>query len=282
MMKKNQQKIKNVFSYLKMISKWILVFIVIFSLFFIGGQVFQNRLSVISKRYSQLYDAAKSNVDNVKLIYEMNYLSIFPMGKFSFGLSGKKLIQNKTLLELTRFAETTGLVGVVYPAKVLVQSYIDPKSLLPYVYKELIDEGSRGVEEKTLFYDYKNMVLISGEQRYKIFPQTFETLSCLYYLMKQDMSKDKEFFLNVNSNQANYLVSIKVESLYEIDLDDENLYLWLLTGKAQRRYGERERHRLNFNAYFAKDSNLPIYVSLFTPLGKITARLKNIVYENSN
>jgi hypothetical protein len=112
-----------------------------------------------------------------------------------------------------------------------------------------------------------------GNTEREIFEGTQDPLSAIFYLRNQKFGIGKEFNININTNQKNYLLTAKVKSFQEIDTSDSKVGIWLLNAEVKRR-DKSQRHKTSVKIWFLDDqSKTPIKIRILASGGLIIARL---------
>jgi hypothetical protein len=117
------------------------------------------------------------------------------------------------LYRLSAEAGPLELFRVFFNGSVLIESYVDKKTLNPSVFRQKTLIPNKADQVKEVIYDQKsNVMSLRGEKR-NILPDTREPLSILLNLRNTDLSKVKELEMNINTNQKNYAFKATVTPL---------------------------------------------------------------------
>jgi hypothetical protein len=209
------------------------------------------------------------NISSSQFIKYKLYWWIFPLGEARIIIKENGKYNSKPAILLQAKAKTTGIIDKLLPLKADLQSIVDKRNFLPFVYKETISKKGKK-DTKTVFYDQEKHIMKSKKGKYVILPSTFDPLSGILYISNIISKKKNMLEINVNSNQSNYLVKLEVTNA---SINFKNERLFKIKGISSRRKGEKARHRINFVAYLSEKYHIPISVKVFTPLGPARAKL---------
>ncbi len=156
-------------------------------------------------------------------------------------------------------------------------SYVDSSEIVPYSFKTSVKIDREAKEDKEVIYNHKEGFMLSKGEKYKILPRTQDPLSLIFYLMKERFSLGQLFELNLNSNQSNYGIKVKVKDKKTFRIQNKDYLVWELTLSARRIKGEN-RHSLDASAYFLETPaiNIPLLIKASTNMGGVTFRLENL------
>jgi|GEM_PF-4592517 len=258
--------------------KVVRIIFLIFSIFlifvFILG-IFENRIErIIGKGFLE----KKKIGEKFTLIFQINYLDFIPMGISSYHFEGLSLYKEEQAYLIRGEAEDTFPFSLFKPARAKFTSYLDTSDMLPLYLHSRIEMDRKLKRENEIIYHQKENYMISKGEKYVIFYPTYEPLSLIFYLMRDDFDMHKSQELNLNSNQANYTVKIEVKDKREYNVKGENYTIWEVALSVKRRKGEIMRHSMDIKAYFLKDSqmNIPLLVKAYTNVGSVLIRLTDL------
>lgn len=210
---------------------------------------------------------------NVELVYGAKYMNIIPVGTVSFKVKRSGEFQNKEVYHLVAHAETGSLLSFFYETKAVIQSYMDVEKLYSYRYWEemCLPEGER--RSKEILYDQEEYIAQRNGYKMKILPATQDPLSALFYLRAQRLEPEKEFSINILTDEENYEMKTNV-------LAKANDICHLVINVA--RWDRSSPHGVNFHVWMSDDERrLPLLIKAKTKAGPVTLRLVSINHKNA-
>jgi hypothetical protein len=112
-----------------------------------------------------------------------------------------------------------------------------------------------------------------GDTEREIYEHTQDPLSAIFYIRNQEFKPGKEFNININTNQKNYLLFAKVLNYKEINLAQKTIGIWLVSAEV-RRHDKSPRHKTSVKIWFLDNkAKTPILIRVMASGGLITARL---------
>ncbi len=212
---------------------------------------------------------------NATLVYKINLFSVFPAGDAVFDKMNEELFQNKKVYHLAAHAETAKILSRFFSATTFLDSYLDPQNNNPMFFKQKVQISGRKDIQKEISYDQKQKLMtISGVSR-DILPDTQDPLSAMFNIRQMNFDQITAFEMNINTNQKNYLLSVKV-SPKEVTMDDKKYKLFILDGDIKRR-NKNPYHRTIIRIVLLKDKeNIPVLVKIFSSGLLINAKLIDI------
>lgn len=206
--------------------------------------------------------------------YRIYLLGIFPVGKATLTDEGPLEFRDVYFHHLNAKADSVGIVSKIYPFSANIDSYLDPKSLLPIIFLQNIKAKDKEMV-KEVTYDQASHIMQVKEEKRSILPETCEPLSALLKLRGLDLEKITTFDLNINTNQKNYAFSGMVKKGMA-KLGEKNVKLYKLSAKIFRR-DKNPYHQSKVDFIFLNDEQkTPIFIKVFASGGLITARLVDI------
>jgi len=145
-----------------------------------------------------------------ELVFRANLFGVVPVaqavlktGNAISGTGGK-------LYYLTAEAKPLKIFASFFKGSVLIESYVDIKTLNPLVFRQKMFMPGKADEIKEVIYDQKNNIMTTKGVKRNVLPDTREPLSILLNLRNMDLSKVKDFEMNINTNQKNYAFKASV------------------------------------------------------------------------
>lgn len=206
--------------------------------------------------------------------YRIYLLGIFPVGKATLTDEGPLEFRNVYFHHLNAKADSVGIVSKIYPFSVNIDSYLEPKSLLPIIFLQNIKAKDKEMV-KEVTYDQASHIMQVKEERRSILPETYEPLSALLKLRGLDLEKTTTFDLNINTNQKNYAFTGDIKK-GAVQLRGENIIFYKLNGKIFRRdKNPYHQSKVDFT-FLADETKAPVFIKIFASGGLITVRLVEI------
>lgn len=205
--------------------------------------------------------------------YKIYLFGMLPVGKAMLEDKGVKLIENVYLRHLSAAAESAGMVSKVYPFKIAVDSYLEPNSLLPVLWKKKIKTKEKE-KIKDIYYNQKNNTMRINKEDRNIFPQTYDPLSAVLKLRSVDLDKISNFDLNINTNQKNYSFAGTVNKAYIRTKSGDRL-IFMLNAKIFRK-DKNPYHQSKINLILLDGRKIPLFIKVFASGVLITARLVSV------
>lgn len=231
---------------------------------------FENKPGAILSKI----ETADLNAQAKQLCYKIYLLGIFPVGEAV--LSDKSLTEfrSMSLHHLNATAEGSGIVSKLYPFSARIDSYLEPKSLLPLIFLQTIKTKDREAVKEVAYDQTKHIMQIKEEKR-RILPETYEPLSALLKLRRLDLEKTATFDLNINTNQKNYAFTGRIRKS-AVKVKEKNAELYKLSATILRR-DKNPYHRSKVDFIFlANEQKTPLLIKVFASGALITARLIDI------
>ncbi|MDD4899092.1 MAG: DUF3108 domain-containing protein [Candidatus Omnitrophica bacterium] len=212
---------------------------------------------------------------NAALDYRINLFSVFPAGEAEFRDKKEEIFENKKVYHLSADAGTGKFVSRFFKARVVLDSYVDPQSNNPLFFSQKVFVPGKPDINKEIRYDQKQKImLISGSSR-EILADTQDPLSAMFNIRTMDFSKIKEFEMNINTNQKNYLLSARV-CPKEITVAGKKYQLFIIDGEIKRR-NKNPYHKTKLKITLLKQKeNIPLSVKVFSSGMLINAKLVEV------
>lgn len=225
-------------------------------------------------KHSRLQDKlpAKGNT----LIFRVNYLGLIPSGLARLEDKGEELYQGRRVSHLSAHVRPLSIYSGFFNGWAEAHSYIDTDKLCTLKFMHRLILPNKPEKEKEIFYDQENNFMeLKGVKR-KILPGTQDGLSAIFYIRRQEIGLGKTFDLNINTNQKNYQLYIKVVKREEYILGKTRVGAWVLDVVIRRR-DKNPYHRTTMKIWILDNpSKIPILIKAMTNVGPITARLTDV------
>lgn len=193
-----------------------------------------------------------------------------PLGIATFQVRGRSRYFDRDGLYLSVSAQTTGAAARVFVANDTVQSYVDPKSLLPYRTILNLSEGKRRLNQTLIVNQENGSVATDNGQRIDIPIGTHDYVSLFYVLRTFNLSPPRR-------NAVSVLVEGKPRTLFVSSLKRETIELGQQTLPAialSLTTDDQQSDKYQFRIWISNDHRrLPLRITCQTELGALRADL---------
>ncbi|MDO8748112.1 MAG: DUF3108 domain-containing protein [Candidatus Omnitrophota bacterium] len=247
--------------------KKVFIVIIVFLVLAIGVSAYQNNPRIILAHL----DAAKLESQAKQLTCKVYFLGLFPVGKAVLRDEGLMRFEGGDSYHLSAQAGVESLIFKIYPFSASIDSYLDPKTLLPVFFRQDIQTKDKVLKKEVRYNQISNVMEIGGEKR-TIFPETYEPLSVLHKLRRMDLDKTSNFDLNINTNQKNYAFTGDI-SKENIQTKSGPVGAYRLKGRIFRR-DKNPYHQSKIEIVLLDNGpKTPIFIKVFASGALITVRL---------
>jgi hypothetical protein len=213
------------------------------------------------------------NLESKVLLLELKAIGIIPLGTARIIDLGVENFNGRKVYHLKAIAETLQYFSRLFKAKAEADSFVDTKKLHSLKFIQHVDTPGDYDYNREIIYDQRRKIMKIGDTEREILKDTQDPLSAIFYLRKQQFQLHKEFNLNINTNQKNYLLAAKVIDYKLINIGKDRYGLWLVSAEVKRR-NKNPRHRTSVKIWFLDNKNkLPVLIKVVSAGGLITARL---------
>ena len=144
-----------------------------------------------------------------RLSYRIIYMAA-PAGTAVLKVNEMTEIDGVSVYHFTATARSTALFSIFYKVNDRIDAFVDKKTLKPVRFEKHLREGTRyKKDEVMLFYPDRKIAKV-GDKEIAVPADVQDCLSSFYHLRGQPLEVGKSLFVNVNENQKNYSVEIKV------------------------------------------------------------------------
>lgn len=250
------------------IFKKLILALLLLGLLLISLSLYHNRPESIIKKISVVSDGFD------KIVFRVYYLGFLPVGETIVENKGIEKLDNLPVYHLRAYTKPNAFFNALYKADVILDSYIDKKTLLPLKFVQTLELQGKPKEERILRYDHTNKIMYKDGEGRIILPNTYEPLSLLFLFLKKNfISTGKTIDLNINTNQKNYQFLAQARQSKSYMVKGNNFNVCQIEGKVQRR-NNTLRHSSTFTIFLLdKPLKVPILIKIFTNIGPISIRL---------
>jgi len=259
-----------------MFKKAIKILFLIFVVAAVGfafWQISQNNPRSILKSL----DKQELSGNSKKFVFSVKLFGIIPAGEAVLSEGAVDKINGRQVYCINAEAYPSAFISRFYKVKASVASFMDKESRLPVLFKQNIEIQNKPSDNKEVYYDQKkNIMTIRGEER-SILPQTYDPLSAISFIRRQDFNKFTKFDINVNTNQKNYGMKGSVLRKEKIVLNNKEYSVWVLKANIARRDKNSPYHKSEVTLYLLDDAQkTPLLIKVFASGGLIISPLKNV------
>ena len=206
---------------------------------------------------------------------ELNYQvfigsSNTPLGMVSFQVRGRSRYFERDGLFLSVMAQTTGAASRIFVARDQIESYVDPKSLLPYRTSMNISEGQRRLNQILTTNQDKGTVASDNGARIEVPVGTHDYVSFFYAMRTINPTVGKKSVVSM-------LVENKPKTIYIDPLPRESIQLGPRRVQAiplRLTTDDPEPDKYQFRMWLSDDpQRLPLRLTCVTKLGQLRADL---------
>ena len=153
-----------------------------------------------------------------KLTMRIIYFSL-PAGTATLEVRAITNWEEKEVYQLVATAQSSALFSLFYRVRDRIESLIDTKGFLPCRFEKRQEEGDYRNYEVTTFNRGRNIATTIDDEEKELNPQgssvsvpadVQDALSSFYHLRRQSLEVGKSVFINVNTDEKNYQVEVKV------------------------------------------------------------------------
>lgn len=217
----------------------------------------------------------KGEIRQGELVYRINLFGFIPVGEAVFAQGKVEEVDGRRVYHLNVTASTLKILAKFYSCYAVIDSYVDAENYSPLVFKQKLMLQDKPDNIKAALYNQKEgFMSVSGVRR-QILPDTQDPLSAIFNLRRMDFAKTKDFEININTNQKNYILKGKAEEK-EIELN-KKIYKIVLAEASIARGDKSPYHKSNIAMVLLKEKeNLPILIKVFASGVLINAKLIEI------
>lgn len=212
---------------------------------------------------------------NKQFIFTIKLFGVLPVGEAGLNDRSPDTLGGKDVYRISAEMHPAAFVDNFYKITARIESFIDSKSLLPVFFKQTLRRPDKPSEDKEVSYDQeKHTMFIKGKEERVILPDTYDPLSAMSFLRRQDFSALTDFDININTNQKNYGMKGKVDGKEKVVISGKEYYVWKLTANIARRDKNNPYHKSKVTFYLLDDKRkTPILIKVFASGAYIVAVL---------
>lgn len=241
----------------------LVALVLVISLF----QIIIDSPSLIAKKLE------KKDLNNKTIVLKLKLLGVIPVGTAKIEELGIERLKGRMVYHIKATASMLPYIEKFFKAKAEADSYVDANKLYSLKFVQHVQTPGDYDYNREILYDQRRKIMKIGDTEREILEDTQDPLSAIFYLRQQKFEVGKEFNININTNQKNYLLAAKVLSYKKIKIGKEENGIWLLGAEIKRRNKSR-RHKTSVKIWFLDDeTKTPILIRIMASGGLIKARL---------
>lgn len=207
--------------------------------------------------------------------YRIYLLGIFPVGEAVFSTAKVEEYRGKRVYHLNATAQSLKLFSKIFSGFAVLDSYVNMEQLNPVLFRQKLSISGKQDSDKEIIYDQKNEIMSIGGLRRQIFPNTQDSLSAAFNLIRLDLSKVKEIEMNINTNQKNYILKASISG-QDVWADKTRYRIFLAKADIYRR-DHNPYHKSKVTMLLVKEKeNIPVLIKIFSGGLLISAKLVDI------
>jgi D-alanine-D-alanine ligase-like ATP-grasp enzyme len=219
--------------------------------------------------------ARKTNVQAKELIYRVNLFGILPAADAILKLDELQDYNGKQVYHLSATANSLKWCAKMFNAHAILDSYVDINTHDPILFRQEAVIANEKVINREIYYDQKNGIMTLNNIRRQIPPHTQDPLSLLFNTIHMNFDKIKDFEMNINTNQKNYVVK-GIKQSRDISIDKKVYKLVFLDLDIKRRE-KSPYHQSKISIVFCRNKeNIPILIKVFVSGAFLNAKLIDI------
>lgn len=253
---------------MRKISGLLLITIILFLIFF--WQINNNPAIIIGNLNS------KGGIREGDLKYRINLLGLIPIGEATFSLERLGEYNGLKVYHLHANTNSLNYYAKLFKGYASIDSYVDIRDSNPVFFKQEIEAPGNENPYKEVFYEQKKGIMSMDGVKRQILPNTQDPLSAIFNIRRMDFDKIKDFEMNLNTNQKNYILEAKTE---QKELSISGKKYEIVSAKVEiRRRDKNPYHKSNITIVLLKTKrgNTPVLIKVFASGFLIYAKLVEI------
>lgn len=207
-----------------------------------------------------------------QLKYRVYFFRVLPVGEAVLVEPAQEEYNGKKVYHLGARARNLDIFSPLVSARAAIDSYVDLKTSNPVAFSQKLSASGRREVQRQIEYDQEKQVMSAQGQRRAILPDTQDPLSATFNLRRMNFNGPKEFEMNINTNQKNYLLKGRAKS-EKLTIGKDAYGIVVVKADIQRR-NKSPYHKSEMTMVLLKDKeNIPLCIDVFNRGISINARL---------
>lgn len=250
--------------------KKFFIFLILIILFLVFVAQYNSNPKII---ISELFN--KGDIKSGELRYKIYLLGVLPIGDAFLGDEKIEEYKGQKVYHLSATAQSSRIFSRLFSGSAILDSYVDMQQFNPMSFRQRLQVSGKKDIDREIIYDQKQSIMSIGGTRRQIFPDTQDPLSVVFNLRRMDFDKNKEFEMNINTNQKNYILKGTAEQK-ELSIN-KKIYKIVLTKAEIKRRDKNPYHQSTIAMVLLKEKgNIPILIKVFAGGILINAKLVDI------
>lgn len=156
-----------------------------------------------------------------ELTYKLHY-GFLDAAYVNLNITNEKTkFKGRETFHVIGIGKTTGITDWIFKVRDRYETYIDEKSLVPWLFKRRVNEGGYIINQDYSFERYKNKVITENRKEYYVSDNMQDMLSAYYQARTLDLSNIKQndvISLNCFIDDEVFPVKIKFEGLQMVEI----------------------------------------------------------------
>lgn len=215
------------------------------------------------------------NTSPSTLTYRVYIFGMIPAGTATIRETEETFMGEPSYHVAAEFASADYLKAI-FTAKAQLDSYLDKKTANPVIFRQKTSLKGKPDMHKEVVYDQDKLVMTIGKESRTILPNTQDPLSAVFNIRRMDFDAVREYDLNLNTNQKNYMIKgTALKNTFNIGRQAKAVEI--LSAEIKRRDKNNPYHKSRLTMYLYKqgDTYSPVLIKILASGFPITVRLIN-------
>jgi hypothetical protein len=233
--------------------------------------IYGNNIKTIIARLEK-----DGDIKTGELRFRINFMYVMPAGEAIFAKEKAEEYKGSQVYHLAATAQSLPIYSMFFKSYAVVDSYIDMQQLSPVLFRQKLVVTGRDDLNREIAYDQKEGIMSIAGVRRQILPNTQDPLSAIFNIRRMDFNKVKEFEVNINTNQKNYILKGKAYPK-DISINNKTYKIVLLRAEISRRdKNPYHKSKITMVLLRQKEGSIPVFIKVFASGALINARLVDI------
>jgi len=253
--------------------KKILLTFLLLILIFIAVSLYINRPEAIIANLIK-----DKNIAEKKLTYIASIFGVLPVARAEFSttfIEDYNGTKGNEVYRLSAQAKNLNIYSKFFQGEAVLDSYVDALTFNPFLFVQKVSMSGKKEAVKEVSYNQLEQIMTLNGERRQIPAGTQDPLSAVFNIRRMDFSKVKDFEMNINTNQKNYLLKGVVQ-LKTLRVGGQKIEVAIVDATIARRE-KSPYHKSSIRMVLWRDKgNLPVYIKVFASGFLLTNRLVSI------
>jgi hypothetical protein len=219
--------------------------------------------------------AKNGDLEAGELRYRIKLFGLLPLAEATIRAEKAEEYRGEKVYHLSASAKTIKMVSKFLKGEASLDSFVDMQGLSPIAFKQRVRVSGKSDVDKEIIYDQRQGIMSIGDVHRQIPAGTQDPLSAIFSLKKMDFDKIKEFEMNINTNQKNYILKGRATSK-EIAIKGKTYKIAFLEVSISRR-DKNPYHKSRIKMVLLRGKeNTPVLIKVFAGGVSLSAQLIDI------